>query len=74
MTLISYVFWKLHTTKDGVRQISEEPRFRTLFDSHVKAIASLVKYVVRQIPKKTRFTTPFDSKHVKGSQTFAKYA
>ena len=47
MTLISYVFWKLHTTKDGVGQISEEPHFRTLFDSHVKATASLVKYVVR---------------------------
>ena len=44
MTLIAYLFPKLQTAKDGVRQTSKKHRFRTHFDSqHVKGSESLVK-------------------------------
>ena len=32
MTLITYVFWKLQTVKDVVKQRSKMSRFRRLFD------------------------------------------
>ena len=34
MALIGFIFSKLGTTKDVVRQMSKKSRFRTLFDSH----------------------------------------
>ena len=44
MTLIGYVFPKLQTTKDFVRQMSKRRHFRTSFDSqHVKGSQILVK-------------------------------
>ena len=43
MTLIAYVFQKIRTAKDVVRQMSKKPRFRTLSDSqHVKWSQTLV--------------------------------
>ena len=43
MTLITYVFQKIRTAKDAVRQMSKKPRFRTLSDSqHVKWSQTLV--------------------------------
>ena len=44
MTLIAYVFKKLKTEKDVVRQKSKKTRFRTLFDSqYVKGSQILLK-------------------------------
>ena len=44
MTLINYVFRKIQTTKDVVRQMSQKRRFRIPFDSqHVKESQTLVK-------------------------------
>ena len=44
MTLIVYVFPKLQTAKDVVRQMSKKPRFRKPFDSQrVKLSQKLVK-------------------------------
>ena len=44
MTLITYVFLKLQTVKDMVREMFKPPRFRALFDSqHLKAPQTLMK-------------------------------
>ena len=44
MTLIAYVFRKLQTAKNVVRQMSKKLRFRILFDSkHVNGSQTLVK-------------------------------
>ena len=44
MTLIDYVFPKLHTVKDMLRQIFKYPHFRAPFESqHVKASQTLMK-------------------------------
>ena len=44
MTLIVYVFSKLQTVKDVVRQMSKRPGFRTPFDiQHAKGSGTLVK-------------------------------
>ena len=45
MILKAYVFPKLKTVKDMVRQKFKELRFRAPFDSqHVKASKSIIKY------------------------------
>ena len=44
MTLIAFVFPKLRTAKEVVRQMSKKPRFRMPFDSeNVKGSQTLVK-------------------------------
>ena len=44
MTIIADVFLKLETAKDVVKQLSQEPRFRTPSESeHVKGSQILVK-------------------------------
>ena len=44
MTPIAYVFSKLRTVKDVVRQMPKKPRFRTPFDiQHAECSQKLVK-------------------------------
>ena len=44
MNLLAYVFPKLRTAKDVVRELSKKPRFRTLFDSqHTKVYQTWLK-------------------------------
>ena len=44
MNFIAYMFWKIQTAKDVVRQLSKRPLFRTPFNSqHVKGTETLVK-------------------------------
>ena len=48
MTLIAYVFPKLQTAKDMVRQMSKKPPFRTLFDSqHVKEAQTFMRSALK---------------------------
>ena len=45
MTLIVYVFPKLRTAKDVLREMSKKPSFRAPFDSHiVKGSQTLLEF------------------------------
>ena len=45
MTFIAYVFWKLQTVKDVLRQMSKKSFFRRPFERrHYKRTQTLLKY------------------------------
>ena len=50
MTLVAYVFPKLQTTKDAVREMSKKSRFRRLFNKqNVKRSQTLLKSVRQHV-------------------------